>query len=582
MKRNGAGFGYNRAAAQQHNWHPDAAPPPPHRSQPMAALFRYPLPLPPTGAALIVLCALYLFPGLFGHDPWKPDDATHFGIAYNMLTSGDWLTLQLAGEPYFENPPLYYWVAAACARLFAWLLPLHDAARLASGLFGAALLAALAGAAREFHAASGSDGAKTGSIAALLTVGCLGLVVHLHDAQPQTAVLATSAGTFYGMALLQRRPFTGGAAAGAAVGVGFLAGGLQSLVLMLPLLIAAPFCGRTWRTPKGLAGLLLGLLVATAISASWPALLLARHPQYLEAWWARELASLQPTTNPLRALQEYFGMLPWFAWPALPLACWTLWRERRALGAPGIMLPLLGFAIALALLGVTLEARSVNALPLLVPLALLAVPAASTLRRGAANAFDWFGMMTFTLISGLVWLAWIAMLTGWPPRLARNIAKLEPGFVLQFSPLAFTLALLLTLAWLWFIIASPRAPERSSVHWAGGVIVMWGLVTALWLPLIDYGKSYRAVAESLARTVPKNANCIIGRDIGDAQRASFHYFANLVTRRDGSTGAASCRLLLVQSSGRGAEQSPGRGWRKIWEDRRRGDRYEQFRLYRRE
>jgi hypothetical protein len=49
-------------------------------------------------------------------------------------TTVDWLALSLAGRPY-PDAPLHYWVAAVnCSHLFSWLLPLHEAARLASGM----------------------------------------------------------------------------------------------------------------------------------------------------------------------------------------------------------------------------------------------------------------------------------------------------------------------------------------------------------------------------------------------------------------------------------------------------------------
>jgi hypothetical protein len=51
---------------------------------------------------------------------------------------------------------------------------------------------------------------------------------------------------------------------------------------------------------------------------------------------------------------------------------------------------------------------------LLPPLVLLAVPGVFSLRRGAANAFDWFGMMTFTFFAALCWIVWSAMVFGWP------------------------------------------------------------------------------------------------------------------------------------------------------------------------
>jgi hypothetical protein len=37
---------------------------------------------------LVLLCVAWIGLGLFGHDPWKPDDATSFGVTLEMLTHG--------------------------------------------------------------------------------------------------------------------------------------------------------------------------------------------------------------------------------------------------------------------------------------------------------------------------------------------------------------------------------------------------------------------------------------------------------------------------------------------------------------
>ena len=97
---------------------------------PLPRLPRLPFAFPPRGTVLIVFCAFYLLPGLIGHDPWKGDDATHFGVAYSMLDGGHWLLPHLAGEVWLDSPPLYHWTAAVLAKVFGLLLPLHDAARL--------------------------------------------------------------------------------------------------------------------------------------------------------------------------------------------------------------------------------------------------------------------------------------------------------------------------------------------------------------------------------------------------------------------------------------------------------------------
>ncbi len=544
--------------------------------------------LPPwRGLPLAAICALYLFTGLVSHDPWKNDDATHFGVAWNLITSNDWLIPQLGGAPWLETPPLYYWIAAICGHLFGGLLPLHGAVRLASGIFGALFLALLAFAGRLLHKASYPEGRgdieretgrQAGNAAALIAIGCLGLLVPIHDTQPLTALLAASAAAYAGFAVLPLRPVAGGLLAGLGIGLGFLASGLAALINLVPLLLLLPL-NRHWRSRTSLGGLLIAAALGVLLCASWPLLLATRHPDIWAAWQTHAIAGIRFQANWLRNLPALVELLSWFAWPALPLAIWALWLNRRRLHQPIMALPLIGAMssfIALLLLG---EPRPLQALPLLVPLILQAASSVHLLRRGATNAFDWFGMMTFTMLAGLIWLGGIAMTTGVPGKIAHNFAKLEPGFVAQFSPLAYGVAALLTLAWFWLIFASPRSPWRAVSHWAAGATLTWVLVIALLLPWIDYGKSYRGVAESLRRAIPDNSKCIIGRNLGPAQQVSLEYFAGITTLRGDAPASSLCALLLEQGPER--SNKPPAGWRKIWEGHRPGDRSERLRLFQR-
>src|SRR6185437_15559987 len=45
-------------------------------------------------------------------------DATHSQAAQAMLHTGDWVTLHVNGIRFLEKPPLPYWIAASCMRLF--------------------------------------------------------------------------------------------------------------------------------------------------------------------------------------------------------------------------------------------------------------------------------------------------------------------------------------------------------------------------------------------------------------------------------------------------------------------------------
>ena len=539
----------------------------------MMPLPRLPFAFPPRGAVLIVLCALYLLPGLVGHDPWKGDDITHFGVVFSMLDGGNWLLPRLAGEVWLDSPPFYHWIAAVLAKGFGLVLPLHDAARLASGLFAGIMIACLAGAARLLIGQEAARGAV------LIAIGCLGLLVHAHEVQPTMAFLAAAAAVYYGMALLPQHPGRGGAIAGAALGLGCLAAGLPALIALGPLLVLPPVFASNLRSTAVARGVLIALAVAAPLSLSWPLAFYWQEPAAFGMWWSRELGDLRPSANYLHSLWNSLKLLSWFAWPALPLAAWTLWRERRKLQEPRTLIPLLSFIVLLAAQSAFSSPRSLSVLPLLPPLILLAAPATLSLRRGAANAFDWFGMMTFTMLAGLIWLGWVAMVAGIPRRIANNFARMEPGFVAQFSAPIFAAALALSLAWLWLVFASPRAPQRGAVHWAAGVTLCWGLMMALWTPWIDHGRSYRTVALSLKAAMPPGGGCIGGRGLSEAQRAAFHYFAGIKTVQEGKRAAASCRLFLAQGTAQREPLPAGSGWHKIWEGHRPSDRNERFRLY---
>ena len=97
----------------------------------------------------------------------------------------------------------------------------------------------------------------------------------------------------------------------------------------------------------------------------------------------------------------YLRNLVWFAWPALPLLLWLVWLRGRGfnggLRGPGIVIPGVMAIVILANLFAMPDARLANALPLLVPFALLAALEVDSLKRGFSGALDWFGILTFGL-----------------------------------------------------------------------------------------------------------------------------------------------------------------------------------------
>ena len=526
---------------------------------------------------LALLCAAWVLLGLVGHDPWKTEDAIAFGAAYAMMEGGDALVPSLAGEPYADRPPLVYAVAAATATAFSPPLSVPDAARLAVGVMLGSTLLLLAATAKELC------GSALRWVAVLLFVGSVGLWDRVHQLSPELGLLLGVAAGLYGFALALRRPALGGAIAGAGAAVAFLSEGLLGPLWLGLTAIALPAAFPAWRTRAHAVTLVAALAVALPLASVWPVALAARAPDHLAAWWATQgVAELfRPWTwgDPLFLLKN----LPWFAWPALPLVLWTLWTRGRGfgggLGTPAVQLP---GTLALAMIvtiALTVEPRAIIVMPILLPLAVLGALEVDSLPRGLSGFLDWFGILTFGLAAALLWWLWFdARAHGMSATVARLFRDTETGYRPTFQWLAFAVSILLTLLWFALVRPARRSNRRAVLNWAAGMTLIWALYSTIWLPYLDSRRSYRDVAETMRAHLPA-AGCVASRNLGDAQRALFSYFAGLVTVREEIAPLHDCKALLVQYGRQGFEMRAPAGWEVVWAGHRRGDDTERYVLY---
>lgn len=554
--------------------------------------------------AVLALALLYILPGLIGRDPWKNEDATSFGIMWTMAHGNlaDWLTPNVAGLPLPAESPLAYWFGAICIKLFGWLLGDPLAARVS--IIGCFLVGSLSiwyttyllgrrAEAQPLKLAFGGQpepkdfGRTLADGAFLIYLGFLGLLLHSHETSPKTLQIALVAYAMFGAArVFDAGKLRHGIWLGLALGMLVLTyGWLLPVGVMIALVLLAAL--RKDGRALGLL-LLLALPLALLISAAWVAalhrLIPAEAASQFELWMSWNIYQLnRPTLATLAFLGKY-GV--WFAWPAWPFAGWALYAWRRQLGSLHIALPL-AFLIPITLLIlINVHREEGMLLPLLPALAILAAFGLPTMKRGAINAVDWFSVMTLTTSAAFIWIGWIAKETGWPAKIARNAYKLAPGFKPGFEWISLAIAVAATIAWIlvvhWRISRRPSVLWRAVVLSSGGVILCWVLLMTLWLPWVNYGKSYAGVAEQIESKLTSVKQCVQS-NVGPAQRASFAYFGNV---RFADERDQSCDYLLLQDdiSNQDASimlrQYPG-NWRMVWEGRRPSDRDERFRLYRR-
>lgn len=214
----------------------------------------------------------------------EPDETRYAEIPREMLAAGDLVVPRLNGVPYFEKPPLLYWVNAASLRLFGetpW------AARLPTRLAGFATMLLVVLAARR----GGHDaGISAGVLFLAAPMGFLFSRTNLTDGLLTFFFTAT---LLAGRAAVLRREegrawVAMSALAGAAAAGGFLTKGLVALVLPGAILFLWSLATRRVRPFVRALLLAPAPLVFLALAAPWFFLVEQRHPGFLDFFFVRE------------------------------------------------------------------------------------------------------------------------------------------------------------------------------------------------------------------------------------------------------------------------------------------------------
>ena len=221
------------------------------------------------------------------------DEPRYAAIGREMALSGDWITPRLWGEPWFEKPPLLYWLVA-----LGFQAGLSDdlAPRLPVALLSAGFILFF------FHQMRREFGERAALYASGILATSAGWLAYSHVAVTDIPLAAT-----FSAALLLCLPWvrSGGRrglfVAGILLGCSMLAKGLVPLVLIAPLLWIA---GRRWPNLLILAG------AAVAVALPWYLLCYLRNGQVFvdEFIWKHHFARF--TSTDLQHVQSWWFYVP--------------------------------------------------------------------------------------------------------------------------------------------------------------------------------------------------------------------------------------------------------------------------------
>ena len=554
---------------------------------------------------LWLFCMAYILPGFVGREPWKNADVSAFGYMlalFNGQTS--WFAPQALGQAPEGSALLPYWLGAWALQMApSWIEPAFAVRLPFIGLLALTLLATWHGVyylARSPRAlpvvfafggeAKPKDYARTIADGGLLAlIACLGLAQFSHETTPALPQVCFTAVTFYAVAAM---PYHRAIAAFAfLLGLlGLTLSGAPSIALLLGLGSVLIFATDSQfednkrdvfeRADRLKYSAWMAFCVVCAASLA----------MYLNVW--RFTVSL-PSPTWLEA-QTASRLLLWFGWPAWPLALWTLWRWRRQFSSLHVTLPLLfiGVGVLSMLFTRTSDRALLLSLPALATLAAFALP---TLERRLSALIDWFTLFFFSVVSMLIWGIWIAMQTGMSSRSVLFVSKMVPGFEPSFSWLPFLVAILGTLAWLylvgWRVGRHRTAMWKSMVLPAGGTALCWLLLMTLWLPMLDFARSYAPLVHKVVETTGTQS-CVQMYGLSPGQATAFAYHGPLKLQllkpeqQSLSISEANqedrCAWLIVDADVEKNLQSLNMTtWRFVTKVRRPSDDNEDVLLYRR-
>ena len=509
---------------------------------------------------LMSLCIAYVIAGFIGREPWKSADITAFGVMWGMAQDHvEWLWPTVMNSPVENHALLPYWIGALAIEF----LPIHPeiAARLpfAVGLgatfyltwFATFRMALSTNAQPVVFAFGGEaqpiDYARAMADGALLALmACLGLAQLSHEITPDAIRLLCMAMLLHGAATLFNTTARPSRLYGTATWITGLvllglSGGAQ-LALIFSLLMP---CAHAVSSSK-----MENVGHTEPSHTAWAAWATGGVASLALTLWVPAQARLSGGVDLINPdLWLTFGqLLLWFTWPVWPLAIWTVWRWRRQLRDSHLMVPLIFVAILtlVSVLDGASDRRLLGALPALAMLAAFALP---TLKRSVAAFIDWFSVLFFSTCSITIWVLWIAMITGVPERPAANISRLAPGFKAEFVAISFFIALMTTVVWLlvvrWRVSRHQPAIWKSLVLPATGGTLCWVLLMTLWLPLLDFGRSYGPISRRIAQMIP-DKSCTNAWGLTQAQMAGLSYHGGLTLIQ--MPGKKQCQTMIVSNA----------------------------------
>ena len=486
---------------------------------------------------LIVFASIYIIFGLFDHSPWRPLETETFSIFADIFFNNNIIAPNLASNQGFGHAHLYELLGAIFSKIFFFLEP-HNAARLSNILWIFITMLSIGLTNRELR------GFGYGRQSNVIFLSSVGLFITIHSFNYEIAILTSSALSLYAFSLSQRRPFRASILLGTALTIGIFTKGLffyLSIFAITASLALLP----NWNTKRLFIFSSIGFLCSAIILSIWLFLLSSYAPESMDQY-------LNQSFNPLTQNFKYYLVnLLWFAWPAIPLFFWTLFKEIDTFFKfKRTNLPIIFIFWFLILLASESSINQTKLMILLPAISILASSSIDSLQRGASGALNWFGILIFSSITLILWIGWFAFHVGIPFKLHERMLYLSGNLIPELNLINFLLALTFLSLWIFSLLKNKLTNRSTITNWALGFTLGWVTITLLWFPMIENRKNYGQIYQSIEELNISKKDCLSSDYLNASHIDLIFYYTRLSIK----TQTYSCAYTIGYTNlSRGSE-----------------------------
>ncbi|OUW02285.1 MAG: hypothetical protein CBD16_04380 [Betaproteobacteria bacterium TMED156] len=424
----------------------------------------------------------------------------------------------------------------------------------------------------------------------LITISCLGLIMPWHEVGKTGLNFLLFSTIFYSLSIAPEKPKKAGAIFGVTSLAVLFSSGIG--VFIFTYLASLIICFRTY--PWYLVG-------KTFHSYSLFFLLLGSLPFFFIEFKAESISLIKiwvEYQTSQEKFQPFFLIKTWLwtwwpLWPIVTAFAIQAYREKFIMLSHLQMPLILLFMLTLFPLSGVFVSEGVKFIPI-VPLAVLAAFGLLSLPRSVANLLDYFALSIFTFLSFMIWMYWIALHTGTPDLIYKNVIKAAPNISGKFNLQEIILGIVVSCSWVLLIVWRIRVSEpmiwRPVILSAGGLGLTWVLLINLWGPALEVNRGFTEITREVTKVIkishPNISEICIGINHNDLKtRAIVLANSELKINKIGVEKEIDCEYMMIRSINivnlKASNSLNLKNWNMVWSGNREADprKKENFLLY---